>query len=68
MLSYNKLVRDQLFSVERINSKVYIKKTPKFTGQKGKKREYCDSGWSKAGIGFFSCEAMVEENVKPKYG
>ena len=38
---------------EYINSDEYIKKTPKFTDQKGKKREYCDSGWTKAGIQFF---------------
>ena len=38
---------------EYINSDEYIKKTPKFTDRKGKKREYCDSGWTKAGIQFF---------------
>jgi hypothetical protein len=38
---------------EYINSDEYIKKTPKFTDGKGKKREYCDSGWTKAGIQFF---------------
>ena len=37
-----------------MNSEDYIKKRPKFTGRKGKKREYCDSGWSKEGIGFFN--------------
>ena len=37
-----------------MNSKDYMKKTPKFTGQEGKKREYCNSGWSKAGIDFFN--------------
>ena len=35
-------------------SKDYIKKTPKYTDQKGKKTEYCDSGWSKVGIKFFN--------------
>jgi len=38
---------------EYVNSDEYIKKTPKFTDRKGKKREYCDSGWTKAGIQFF---------------
>ncbi len=27
---------------------------PKFTDQKGRKREYCDSGWSKDGIDFYN--------------
>ena len=35
-------------------SKDYIKKTPKYTDRKGKKREYCNSGWSKVGIEFFN--------------
>ena len=38
---------------EYVNSDEYIKKTPKFTDRKGKKREYCDSGWTKEGIQFF---------------
>ena len=29
-------------------------KNPKFTDPKGKKREYCDSGWSKDGIDFYN--------------
>ena len=37
-----------------MKSEDYIEKTPKYTDRKGKKREYCGSGWSKAGIEFFN--------------
>ena len=56
-------VWDQEFEKEKMSktdwedytkSKDYIKKTPKYTDQKGKKREYCNSGWSKVGIEFFN--------------
>jgi hypothetical protein len=35
-------------------SEDYTVKKPKFTDRKGKKREYCDSGWSKDGIDFYN--------------
>jgi hypothetical protein len=35
-------------------SEDYTVEKPKFTDRKGKKREYCDSGWSKDGINFYN--------------
>ena len=35
-------------------SEDYTVKKPKFTDRKGKKREYCDSGWSKDRIDFYN--------------
>jgi hypothetical protein len=35
-------------------SKDYTVKKPKLTDQKGKKREYCDSGWCKNRIDFYN--------------
>jgi hypothetical protein len=32
----------------------YTVTRPKFTDWKGRKREYCDSGWSKDGIDFYN--------------
>ena len=32
----------------------YTSTMPKFTNRKGRKREYCDSGWSKEGIDFYN--------------
>ena len=32
----------------------YTSTKPKFTDRKGRKREYCDSGWSKEGIDFYN--------------
>ena len=32
----------------------YTSTKPKFTDRKGKKREYCDSGWSKEGKEFYN--------------
>jgi hypothetical protein len=35
-------------------SEDYTVKKPKYTNRKGKKREYCDLGWSKDGIEFYN--------------
>ncbi len=35
-------------------SENYTIKKPKYTNQKGKKREYCNLGWSKDGIEFYN--------------
>ena len=32
----------------------YTSSKPKFTDRKGRKREYCDSGWSKEGTDFYN--------------
>ncbi len=32
----------------------YTSTKPKFTDRKGRKREYCDSGWSNEGIDFYN--------------
>ncbi len=37
-----------------MKSEDYTIKKPNYTDQKGKKREYCNLGWSKDGIEFYN--------------
>ena len=49
--------KKKMSTVEWVQYKMsddYTSTKPKFTDRKGRKREYCDSGWSKEGIDFYN--------------